>query len=101
MDTAQLILDSKARFSHNAAKAQLRDKYSGKLIIAEQGGLWTAKPELLSFLGGTKEKTLVLIDNFDNPVKILRVELLARLTETYNTVMNEWNAEWSELEKKR
>lgn len=101
MDTTQLISDAKARFSHNAAKAQLKDKYSSKLIIAEQGGLWTAKPELLSFLGGTNAKTLVVIDNFDNPVRISRVELLTKLTETYNKVMTEWHREWSELEKKR
>jgi hypothetical protein len=101
MDTAQLISDAKARFSHNAAKVQLKDKYSSKLIVAEQGGLWTAKPELLTFLSGTLSTTLVVIDNFDNPVKVNRVELLTKLTDTYNTVMNEWYLEWSELEKKR
>lgn len=101
MDTSQLISDAKARFNHNAARAQLAAKYSSRLILAEQGGLWTAKPELLSFLGGTTAKTLVLIDNFDNPIKVSRVDLLTKLTETYNQVMNDWHAEWSELEKKR
>lgn len=101
MDTAQLLSDAKARFSHNSAKAYLKDKYSSKLIIAEQGGLWTAKPELMSFLGGTRAKTLVVIDNFDNPVKVTRTELLDKLTTTYNDVMNEWHAEWTLLEQKR
>ena len=101
MDTAQLVLEAKARFSHNLAKIQLKNKYAGRLIVAEQGGLWTAKPELLSFLGGTRSKTLVVVDNFDNPVKVLRAPLLAKLTETYNTVMTEWEAEWTSLEGKR
>ncbi len=101
MDTHQLISETKARFSHNSAKAYLKDKFTSKLIVAEQGGLWTAKPELISFLGATKSTTLIIIDNFDNPVKVNRKELLNKLVDTYNTAMTDWYVEWSELEKKR
>ncbi len=101
MDTKALISETKARFSHNSAKEYLKDKYTGKLIVADQGGLWTASPVLMSFLATTFSKTLVIVDNFDNPVKVNRVELLAKLTEVYNSVMEEWHSEWSELEKKR
>ena len=101
MDTQQLISETKARFSHNSAKTYLKDKFTSKLIVAEQGGLWTAKPELISFLGTTTSPTLIIIDNFDNPVKVNREELLNKLIATYNTAMNDWYVEWTELEKKR
>lgn len=102
MDTKTLISEARARFNHNAAKAQLKDKYDGKLIIADQGGLWKATPELISFLNSiTDDNFVILIDNFDNPVQVDREKLLTVLKSTYEKVMIEWYKEWKELESKR
>jgi hypothetical protein len=101
MDTKTLISEAKARFNHNSAKAQLKDKYDGKFIIAEQGGLWKATPELISFLNSIDDNFIVLIDNFNNPVQVNREQLLTVLKDTYQTVMLEWYKEWKEIEIKR
>jgi hypothetical protein len=101
MDTNTLISEAKARFSHNSAKAYLKDKYTSKLIIAEQGGLWTASPALISFLSTQIDDSVVIIDNFDNPVKVDSKLLLVKLQSTYNSVMEEWYNEYKELEGKR
>lgn len=102
MDTKTLITEARARFNHNAAKAQLKDKYDGKLIIADQGGLWKATPELIAFLNALSEDNFViLIDNFDNPVQVDREKLITVLKSTYEKVMLEWYKEWKELESKR
>ena len=50
-------------------KAYLKEKYSSKLVIAEQGGLWKADAQTIGFLNSFSEETLVIIDTFDNPVK--------------------------------
>ena len=101
MDTASLISDAKARFSHNSAKAYLKDKYHSKLIVAEQGGLWTASPALISFLSAIDTEYVVIIDNFDNPVSVNVSELREKIVYTYTTVMDAWHAEWESLESKR
>ena len=101
MNTASLITDAKARFSHNSAKAYLKDKFSSKLIVAEQGGLWTASPALISFLASIDAEYVVIIDNFDNPVSVNVSELHTKMVYIYMTVMAEWNAEWESLESKR
>lgn len=101
MDTKTLIAEAKARFNHNSAKAQLKDKYDSKFIIAEQGGLWKASPEIISFLSSMDDNFVVLIDNFDNPVQVNRDQLLSVLKDTYHTVMLAWHKEWKELETKR
>jgi hypothetical protein len=101
MDTKTLIADAKARFSHNSAKAYLKDKFDSKLIIADQGGLWKATPNLISFLNSMDAETIVLIDNFDNPVKVVRATLLANLKEVYTIAMSNWYTEWTTLENKR
>ena len=101
MDTKTLISEAKARFNHNSAKAQLKDKYDGKFIVAEQGGLWKATPEFIGFLNALNDDDVILIDTFDNPVEVKREQLLAVLKATYQKVMFDWHKEWKELESKR
>jgi hypothetical protein len=101
MDTKTLISEAKARFNHNSAKAQLKDKYDGKFIVAEQGGLWKATPEFIGFLNALNDDTVVLIDTFDNPVEVNREKLLDVLKNLYQKVMLDWHKEWKELESKR
>jgi len=101
MDTKTLIAEAKARFNHNSAKAYLKEKYNSKLLIAEQGGLWRADAQTISFLNSFTSKKVVLLDTFDNPVQVDRKALLTTLTEVNETVMKEWYNEWQELETKR
>lgn len=102
MDTTALISEAKARFNHNSAKAYLKDKYDSKLIVAEQGGLWRADQQTITFLSAMNEDNFVIIvDTFNNPVQVNREQLLKVLKTTYNTVMLEWYKEWKELESKR
>ena len=71
-------------------------------MIADQGGLWKADLQTITFLSAVSNVTeIVLIDTFNNPVKVNRLELLSKLENTYLDVMNEWYGEWKELETKR
>ncbi len=101
MDTKQLIKDAKARFKHNSAKAYLKDKYQSKLIVADQDGLWLASPELIGFLSGSRDDYVVLVDRYNNPVQVDRIELLEKLDTVYNGVMSMWFTEWQELKSNR
>jgi hypothetical protein len=101
MDTKTLIAEAKARFNHNAAKAQLKDKYDGKFIVADQGGLWKATTELITFLATSTDEVVIIIDNFDNPVMVNRIQLHDVLHKTYSDTMTLWYKEWIELESKR
>jgi hypothetical protein len=101
MDTTTLISEAKARFNHNSAKAYLKDKYDSKFIVADQSGLWRANLETINFLNSSIEEWIIIIDTFDNPVRVNRINLLEKLNETYSKVMNAWHEEWLQLEKKR
>ena len=101
MDTKTLITEAKARFNHNSAKSYLKDKYDSKVIVAEQGGLWKATPELLGFLASASEEQVVLVDNFENPVLVNRMALYNVLYKAYTDTMHLWYIEWKELESKR
>ena len=104
MDTKTLITEAKARFAHNSAKDYLKEKYDAKLLVAEQGGLWKADQETISFLTvmiNDYDDRVVIMDTFQNPVLVDRSELLTKLKDVYNNVMAEWYNEWTDLESKR
>lgn len=101
MNTEQLLKDIKARFSHNSSKEYLKEKYQAKLIFADQGGLWKITPEFLSFLSESINKRFVMLDMYENPIKIDSTQLLSKATEIYNEVMEAWYAEYEELKNKR
>ena len=101
MDTKQLLIDIKARFAHNSAKAYLKDKYDSKLIIADQGGLWKADEQTINFLNAFENEKIFLIDRFNNLVEVNRKELLNKLKDLYIQIMADWYKEWKELEAKR
>ncbi len=103
MDTKTLIIEAKARFSHNAAKAILQEKYNSRLIVADQGGLWKADLQTITFLYNTpaSQDNIILIDTFNNLVKVNAMQLYHKLREVYDAVMEEWYEEYIKLENKK
>lgn len=101
MDVKTLLSDAKARFNHNSAKEYLREKYSNKLLVADQGGLWEANLETITALCFFDTEKIVLIDTYKNPVEVNRTGLLEKLKDVYTTTMQEYYIEFKELENKR
>lgn len=101
MDTAQLVKDVKARFNINYQKQQLHEKYNAKLIFADQGGLWTANTILLSQLNSFTSDTIVMLDNYENPIKINRLSLYQKAQSLYIETMTEWYDEYEKLKNNR
>lgn len=101
MDTNKLIQDAKARFDFNTQKQELKDKYEGKLIFADQGGLFTAGPNLFATLQSITQTYVVIIDNYGNPVKVESTKLLSKAINLYNVVMQEWLDELTSIREVR
>lgn len=102
MNSDELISYGRARFDHAAAKRLLKEKYQAKMMFAHAGGMWRAGPELnnMIFTCGRMGE-IVLIDLYENPVKVDSKELLALSQERWNEQMNAWLVEYEELNKKR
>lgn len=101
MDTRDLLSQAKARFAHNSAKAYLKEKYSAKLMIADQGGFWKADPAFIAMLASFTQPEIVCVDTFEKPIKVNREKLLSVVRDRYLTVMEEYHSEWKEVENKR
>ena len=101
MDTNKLIQDAKARFDFNTQKQELKDKYEGKLIFADQGGLFTSGPNLFATLQTITQTYVIIVDNYGNPVKVDAIKLLTKAVNIYTTVMQEWLDELNSLQEVR
>ncbi len=102
MDTNALIAHARARFDHVAAKRVLKEKYQARMVFAYSGGLFKAGPELLTLLHACPvEDSIVILDLYENPVKVNPLELQHMAQDRWQEQMNAWLIEYDELSKKR
>ena len=100
MDTNQLIAHSRARFEHEAARRTLREKYQAKFTFAHAGGMWLAGPELLTVLKLCSGESVIL-DLYQNPVKIQAEELYELVMARWQEQLNAWLVEYEQLNQNR
>lgn len=102
MTPNDLVQHSRARFDHEAQKRLLREKYQAKFTFAHAGGLWQAGPELLATLNCcVMDKDVVLLDLYENPVKVNTKELWNLAAERWQEQMNAWLVEYQALSNQR
>jgi len=92
----------KQRFDHEAAKQTLKEKYEAKLIFALDSGMWSAGPALIVLLDSIQDiEEPVILDLYNNPVRINRVLLLTECKQRWQEQMNAWLVELTEVNKQR
>jgi hypothetical protein len=102
MDTDQIIEQSRARFEHEANRRLLKEKYQAKMLFAYQGGMWQAGPELLTLLEAIPvEDEVVILDLYENPVKINPSELQHLAFDRWQEQMTAWLVEYESSQSKR
>jgi hypothetical protein len=101
MDTDALVEQSRARFAHEAARRVLREKYQAKLTFAHAGGMWRAGPELLTLLACSQDAEIVILDLYDNPVRVKVDELESLTYQRWQEQMQAWLVEYRDLSRER
>ena len=101
MDTEQLVAHGRARFEHAAAKRLLKEKYQGKLTFAHAGGMWQADPNTIIYLQLCNLEEAVLIDLYENPVKVNVYNLMTEMQQRWQEQMTAWLVEYEALSKNR
>jgi len=101
MDTDALIAHARARFDHAAARRLLKEKYEARMLFAYSGGMWRAGPELQTMLLTCPDTEAVILDLYQNPVKVNTQELLAQSQQRWQEQMNAWLVEHNEANQKR
>lgn len=102
MDTNALIAHSRARFDHETARRILKEKYQARMLFAYRGGMFRAGPELLTVLQACPvEDDVVILDLYENPVKVNPLELQHLAHDRWQEQMNAWLVEHEANNQKR
>jgi hypothetical protein len=102
MNTDQLVSHGRARFEHAAARRLLKEKYQAKLTFAYAGGMFCAGPELLTLLQAIPvEDSVVILDLYQNPIRIDPLELQKIAFERWQEQMTAWLVEFEANNQKR
>ena len=101
MDTDQLVAHSRARFDHAVARRVLKEKYQAKLLFAYRGGMWRAGPELQTTLLTCPGEDAVILDLYENPVRVDTKELLAQSQQHWQEQMTAWLVEYEQTQQQR
>jgi len=102
MDTESLVAHARARFDHVAAKRILKEKYQARMLFAYRGGMWRAGPDLLAMLQAVPvEDDIVILDIYENPVRVSLLELQYLALDRWQEQMNAWLVEHEQNQNKR
>jgi hypothetical protein len=102
MNTDDLVEYSRARFAHESARRVLQEKYSARMLFAYRGGMFRAGPELLTLLQAVPvEDEVVILDLYENPVRIDPQELQYIAFDRWQEQMNAWHVEYEANCRKR
>ena len=101
MNSKNLAVKARARFDHEVARKVLKEKYQARMTFAYNGGMWRAGPELQTTLLTCPDSDAVLLDLYENPVKVNTKELYAMSQQRWQEQMNAWLVEHEEISKKR
>ena len=102
MNTDELVAHGRARFEHAAARRLLKEKYQAKLTFAYAGGMFCAGPELLTLLQAIPvEDSVVILDLYENPVRVDPGELHRIAFDRWQEQMTAWSIEFESSNQKR
>jgi hypothetical protein len=93
MDTNALISHARSRFDHATARRILKEKYQARMLFAYHGGMFQAGPELQTTLLTCPDAEAVILDLYENPVKVNTRELFAQSQQRWQEQMNAWLVE--------
>ena len=101
MNPDELVAYSRARFDHATARRVLKEKYEAKMLFAYGGGMWRAGPELQTTLLTCPGSSAVILDLYQNPVKVNTKELFAMSQQLWQEQMNAWLLEFENTNQQR
>jgi hypothetical protein len=101
MNTDELVAHGRARFEHESARRTLREKYQAKLTFGWNGGMFSATPEMITFLSLYGDQRVVVKDLYNNPVEVNAQELCELMKDRHQEQMNAWLVEYQEINKNR
>jgi hypothetical protein len=93
---------SRAKYLHSLAKLSNKENHESQLLVTLNGGTFRSSPEIISFLSLSEMgDTVVLLDIYENPIKVNRLDLLEQCIQSYKNTMASWHAVSEQINQQR
>lgn len=101
MQIEQLQKQAQLAYDHELAKRNIQQQMQSRLTVHHNSGVFLVSADLISFLNSWEDDQIVLLDSYDIPTQVNRLELLDKAKQRYREVMNEWQLAWEQQSKIR
>jgi hypothetical protein len=101
MQITDLQYQARLAFDREVAKRNIKQQMTSRLTVQHNSGVFVVDSNLITFLNSWDDKELILLDAYDTPIKITRLELLDVAKKRYQEIMNEWVVAYDELKSIR
>ena len=100
-NTFKEIADSK--FEFEVQKKNLKENLTANLTVSVNGGMFIATIDLMAFLATwpNQDEEIVILDQYDNPIKVEVANLLLELRIAYKYATNAYEQAYHQLKKVR
>jgi hypothetical protein len=71
------------------------------MIFAHKGGMFTAGPALITLLSNLDIDNPIIVDLYDTPISVNRLELKEQVISLWQEQLNAWQVELAELSAQR
>ena len=79
----------------------LKEKICSDLHVAYDNGVFKVSAELLAFLATWPDSEIVVVDSYDSPHVVDRLEFLGICQQHYQKVMNRWHQQHAAIKLQR
>jgi hypothetical protein len=101
MQIEELQKQAQLAYDHELAKQNIQQQMQSRLTVHHNSGVFLVNSELICFLTSWDDEHLVIVDSYQIPIQINRLELLSQAKQRYREVMNEWQLAWENQRKIR
>ena len=101
MEIPKLQQQARLAFDQNVAKRNLQERMQARLNISFNSGFFTVTKEQINFLDLLGTQEVVLLDDYQTPIRVNAFELMRLMFARYHEIMNEWEEEWQQIKKTR
>lgn len=101
MDINDIQTQAQLSFDHAVAKKNLQQRMLSRLNVTYNDGFFTVTKEQINFLDLLGSHDVVILDDYQTPIRVNAYELLKLMFARYHEIMNEWEEEYQQLKKIR
>jgi hypothetical protein len=101
MSIEYLQKQAQLAYDHEVARRNIKQQMQSRLTVNYNGGVFMVTKEQIVFLDMLGTQEVVILDEYETPIKVNAAALRDQMMQRYHEIMNEWLLVYEEQTKIR